>query len=303
MTKHPNFFIAGAPKCGTTAMFAYLSEHPQIYMVPEWCKEPHFFASDMGRFRYTDNLDKYLKLFDGVTDQHRAIGEASVMYLYSDDALENIKAYNPDARILIMLRNPLSAAPSQHAQLVATMDEDQEEFSDAWDKEASRRQGENIPYSTRCVKHLFYRDVYSYAPQLEKLWSIFDREQTHVLLFDDFVSDTRGAYEHVLQWLGVDDDGRTEFLPVNEATAPKHRGLAKFMTNPPAPIAKAARGLKRVLKVEDLGIRRATERLNQQPMKRAELSADMIATMKTAYEADIRACERLLERDLEHWLA
>ncbi|MFQ5570582.1 MAG: sulfotransferase, partial [Rhodothermales bacterium] len=102
----PDFFIVGAPKCGTTAMFRYLQEHPEIYL-PK--KEFHHFGSDLRPPNYQGrNRDRavYLSLFAGVTTEKR-IGEASVWYLYSKKAAREIKAFAPEADVIIMLRNPV----------------------------------------------------------------------------------------------------------------------------------------------------------------------------------------------------
>src|ERR1700744_4238921 len=133
--KAPNFFIVGAPKAGTTSLYNYLGQHPQIYMSP--IKEPNYFAGEMrldnfveeARRRIADEMhdlqeylrgdmrqnrfggwvsawEDYLKLFRNVTDEI-AIGEATPCYLWSETAARNIAARIPDAKIIINLRNPV----------------------------------------------------------------------------------------------------------------------------------------------------------------------------------------------------
>src|SRR5262245_35065298 len=84
--KKPTFFIIGAPKCGTTSLAAWLADHPDIFMSPT--KEPHYFNTD--HKRYLNSLAGYEQLFEDATDRHSAVGEASVWYLYSANAVENI---------------------------------------------------------------------------------------------------------------------------------------------------------------------------------------------------------------------
>src|SRR5215472_18741131 len=105
MIKRPDFFIVGAPRCGTTAMGQFLSAHPDIFMAR---KEMHFFGRDLrfGRRFYRRNLDAYLSEFTGAESRKRA-GEASVWYLSSRTAAAEIKEFNPDSRIIIMLREPV----------------------------------------------------------------------------------------------------------------------------------------------------------------------------------------------------
>jgi hypothetical protein len=102
--RKPDFFIVGAPKSGTTAMYFYLKQHPEIFM-PER-KELHFFGSDFFAPHFVRDLKEYLKFFEGA-DNKKRIGEASVWYLYSKRAAFEIKEFNPDADIIIMLRNPV----------------------------------------------------------------------------------------------------------------------------------------------------------------------------------------------------
>ena len=146
--KVPNFFIVGTGKAGTTSLHRYLRQHPQIYMSP--VKEPSFFASEirgerLGKaFRQhverrsrdlpeqlkdgrpvkplgwlASDWDDYLRLFQQV-DGETAIGEASAIYLWSQTAAANIHAQIPDARIVMMLRDPAERAFSQYLHQLAT---------------------------------------------------------------------------------------------------------------------------------------------------------------------------------------
>ena len=104
-TRWPDTFVIGAPRCGTSAMHAYLGQHPQVYMSSR--KEPLFFAPDL-RGLPGDRIGDthaYLALFEDATDQRR-VGEASPYYLYSAHASDAIRRQCPDPRIIVMLRNP-----------------------------------------------------------------------------------------------------------------------------------------------------------------------------------------------------
>ncbi len=119
----PNFLIIGAAKAGTTALYSYLKQHPQIYMSPE--KEPHFFAFEgeqpnfggtagkqewLNRTVITD-IETYRKQFQKVS-REIAIGEASALYLYIPKAVERINHYIPDVKLITILRNPIERAYS-----------------------------------------------------------------------------------------------------------------------------------------------------------------------------------------------
>ena len=129
MPRLPNFLIAGAPKSGTTSLYHYLDQHPGIYMSA--IKEPHYFAAEIREENCDPGLrcriarernrcsgivaewDEYLRLFENATDE-TALGEASVCYLWSPTAPARIAERIPDARILVILRNPVDRAFSQY---------------------------------------------------------------------------------------------------------------------------------------------------------------------------------------------
>ena len=100
--KNPNLFIVGAPKCGTTFLYHYLKKHPDIYF-PDF-KEPHFFGGDLNRRNgaYNLSLNEYKNLFK--TDK-KVVGEASTLYLFSKKSAEEIYNFNPQCKIIIMLRD------------------------------------------------------------------------------------------------------------------------------------------------------------------------------------------------------
>src|SRR5436190_21521408 len=111
--KTPNFFIVGAPKCGTTAMYEFLKQHPQIFMTR---KEVDFFGSDLYMKERIRDESAYLQLFAAATDEFR-VGEGSVWYLYSKRAAAEIKRFVSDARIIIQLRDPTDMIYSLHSEL------------------------------------------------------------------------------------------------------------------------------------------------------------------------------------------
>ena len=109
--RKPNFFILGAPKCGTTSLAAWLGEHPNIFVSSE--KEPNFFNTEDKR-GITNTLEQYEDLFREAGTEHVAVGEATVWYLSSPEAIDRILKYNSDARFIVMVRNPLEMAPALH---------------------------------------------------------------------------------------------------------------------------------------------------------------------------------------------
>src|SRR5690625_5018834 len=141
-----NLFILGAPKCGTTSLYTYLNSHPEIFMSP--IKEPHYFNTDSGERGITDKIE-YEKLFCQSIEQQKYRGEASTWYLYSNIAVTSILKYNPNARFIVMIRNPCEMAPSLHKQLQLNRRETITDFREAWHLQDQRRTGLNIPKECR----------------------------------------------------------------------------------------------------------------------------------------------------------
>jgi len=142
----PNFFIIGAPKCGTTAMSRYLADHPDIHMSKR--KELHFFNDDLHdpivRRPWSSEV-QYLKEFDAPSGT-RIVGEASVFYAYSDVAVSRIREFDTQAKIAFMVRNPVDLVHSFHSQLLFSGQETLRDLRDAWEKRDSREGSALLKY-------------------------------------------------------------------------------------------------------------------------------------------------------------
>ena len=190
----PNLFIVGAPKCGTTALAAYLGQHPQVCFSRP--KEPHYFNEDFAN-RHTRRLGDYRACFAAATPRHRIVGEASVLYLYSRVAVPNILGFCPDAKFIVMVRNPLEMAPSWYSEAAysSAFGETASTFEQAWLLQGERRAGRSIPAICSEPKVLLYRELCSVGGQLRRLLSLVRRESVQIVVFDDFVGETRAVYE------------------------------------------------------------------------------------------------------------
>ena len=137
--KIPNFFIVGAPKCGTTAMNDYLDQHPDVFMAH---KELHYFGNDL-QVKNRISEQEYLQHFKDAVNE-KIIGEASVWYLFSATAAKEIKSFSPDAKVLIMLRNPVDVIYSLHSQHLYDGNEDVLDFESALALDDERKAGRGI---------------------------------------------------------------------------------------------------------------------------------------------------------------
>jgi hypothetical protein len=299
--KKPNFFIIGAPKCGTTALSEYLREHPDIHF--SYPKEPNFFCTDFSdKHRGFQTIEHYLNQCYYNSKGKTAVGEGSVYYLYSDKAVPNIIEFNPDAKFIVMLRDPVSMAYSLHSTHIRSrINENVVDFKKAWDLQESRKRGENLPPDNREPKLIQYRDVCSTGKQLERLFSRVDRDNVKVILFDDFVADTKKVYEETLDFLGVDSDNRTDFTPKNENRYFKNTKLANLVSK----TAKKYPGVmlvKRRLGIpEGVSVLKFINKLNRVKAKRQPLDEAFREQLYNEFREDVERLEKLLDRDLSHW--
>ncbi len=294
----PDFFIVGAPKCGTTSVYEYLRVHPDIYM-PRKKKEPHFFGSDIDHLPI-DVRDEaaYLALFaDGAGKQR--VGEASVWYLMSHQVAGEIKTFVPDARIMIMLRNPVDTLYSLYQQAVYVGAEPIPDFAAALDAEPDRQAGRRIPRTVRRRQSLFYTEIVRFAGQVQRYFDVFGRDAVHVIIFDDLKADAAATYRHTLEFLGVDPSFTPDFRAYNASKMVRSRTLHYSYSY----LAKVGmhvlprRGWDVFNKLVILPLRAA----NTYRARRLPMDPDLRRRLQTRFRPDVEQLSTLLDRDLTHW--
>lgn len=315
----PNFLVIGAAKAGTTSLYAYLKQHPDIYMSP--VKEPAFFLFEgvnPKNFRGPGDIDwigqasrtwpDYQRLFAGVTHE-RAVGEATPLYLHSDRAAERIHHYLPDVKIIAILRDPSERAFShflQHVRgglflekLKQGNDVLMETFLQVLDKEEER-----ICNQWSISWH--YKNHGFYARHLQRYFQYFPCDRLQVLLFDDFRQDVNALLRQIFQFLEVDETFQPQTncqLNVSKLDrVPKNEALHQLLIgqNPMKLV------LKKLLPYE---FRRTLNfRLRQQNMQvlpeleKPHLTPDVRQHLIAIYREDILRLQDLLDRDLSAWL-
>jgi hypothetical protein len=299
MAAGPTFFIAGAPRCGTTALAEYLRGHPRAFLtVP---KEPNYFAEDLPELRFAESPAQYARLFRDVTPDHMAIGDASVWYLFSEVALARIRREVPAARIIVSLRDPVDFLRSLHARFVYSGREDRTDFAEAWTLQETRRAGDALPAGVRTPHLLQYREHARFGHQVARLFAHFPREQVRILLLEEWRDAPRATYTGLLDFLGLPDDGRSEFPKVNAQGRHRVPAFGAAIMRPPPLARRAWRAAKRV---GGPGIVRHAERLiawNSTATPVAPVPTELRHTILADLAGDIAALERLLERDLSAW--
>lgn len=300
----PNFLIIGAARSGTTSLYHYLNQHPQIYMSP--VKEPSFFAFEGTKLAFREpwrrrafrntitNIEAYRALFQGVSDEV-AIGEASPLYLVHPSAPERIRHYIPDVKLIAILRDPVERAYS--ACLMERL-YGGEPLADLG-QEIRRREawiGENWQ-----VKG--YVDVGFYYTHLKRYFDIFDPSQIKVYIYEeDFRANPVSVLQEAFQFLGVHET----FIPdlsikYNISGISRNRvwhafliklKLMKFVLRPFIPATLRQHIATRyVINLQRRGL-----------VKPPPLEPDVRAELIQIYQEDILKLQDLIQRDLSGWL-
>ena len=291
----PDFFIVGAPRCGTTAMYEYLRRHPQVFM-PEH-KEPMYFGLDLTQLHVRLTEADYVRLFRGALPGQR-VGEASTWYLYSRTAAREIHEFAPSGQIIIMLRNPVDVMYSLHRELVFYRGEVIEDFDAALGAEEDRKRGQRLGPSRR-PEALYYRDTVRFTDQVERYFTEFGRPRVKVVIFDDFVRDPGGTYADVLRFLAVDDTFRPEFERVNESKRPISPALQALVVRPPRPLDRLIPFLRRSPLAHQ--VRSAFLSANSRTSERPPMPSDLRDRLTREFSPEVARLSDLIDRDLSRW--
>ncbi|SFI17334.1 sulfotransferase [Nitrosomonas sp. Nm34] len=307
LSRFPDFFVIGAPRCGTTSFCRYLARNSQICFSQP--KETYFFSQldhDLSENELRrDYLDRYFAHF---TADCRAVGEGTVTYLYQPDAIKRIQQFNPNARFIVLVRDPLTMLPSYHQRLRYLLQEDEPDFEKAWALQPARARGENIPKRCLDTRLLAYSEIAKFGAQIQQLYAITGRERTHVIVFDDLAADPLGVYQRALEFLHVDYDGQTRFERKYQSRMYRYRWLQQLLYLPVMRRGKVIDTLQRRLSHynQDGSKRRSRiSRLvtwNTIQASPVPLSPRMTAIVRETLQADIQLLSSLINRDLSTWL-
>ena len=299
--KLPNFLIVGAAKAGTTSLYHYLKEHPEIYLCNER-KELRFFSSMKGNFQGPgdDNvnssiiktLDDYIEHFKHAQMEH-TIGDVSPDYLYYySNSIKNIKKVIIDPKIIIILRNPIDRTYSHWSHFVRDYRE-KLSFMEALNAEKERMR-------KRWEWAWFYKDVGLYYKQVKAYLENFD--QVKIYLFDDLKKDTLGLVQDIYRFLGVEDS----FVPTsiskkfNVSGVPKNRFLQRFLLHDNT-FRKILRSAVRVLVPNGEKRQKIVLKLRRGNLKKEPMPLEAREYLRDFFKEDILMLQDLIRRDLSHW--
>lgn len=298
----PNLFIVGQPKSGTTALHQFLGQHPEIYMSS--IKEPHFFCADFhlesdrayGKQRFYDfrSESAYLQLFSKAKNVKIA-GESSTNYLYSQVAAEKIYNFNPDAKIIIVLREPAQFLYSLHSHYVKFTEENEPDFLTALALETKRQQEEALSPRVTSPSYLYYSQRVQYYQQLKRYRDRFKPEQIKVIIFEEFKSANERIFSEILEFLGVESNFTPEYAAINVNKEVKFKAINNLINNP---VAKSIS--KNLLSQEfnDFVRDNIVEKLLWHQAPKATMPEEIKLQLKQQYQPEVAKISDLLQLDL-----
>ena len=301
----PNFLVVGAAKSGTTSLYHYLKQHPDIYLNEE-VKESRFFTymdylgatlcagpGDADEARYPKTVEEYKKLFSAENQQ--AIGEISPDYLYYHEwVIPNIKKVLGDIKIIIILRNPVERAFSSYMHLIAAGRETLD-FSQALAQEEKR-----VKDRYWFIWH--YQQAGLYYKQVEDFLHNFTNVK--IVLFDDLIEKPATLYKDLCDFIGV----QSTYIPdlskkYNVSGKPKNEVINRFL--------KQNRRAKFFLKpiVDSLGMGSLARKsvkyfieVNDNNMEKSVMDESIRSNLNKYYAKDILNLQNVADCDLSTWI-
>ena len=300
MIHKPNFLIVGAAKSGSTSLYQYLSQHPEVFMPVN--KEPNYFVAEYQQKMSKDspnykrsinrmvfNKENYYELFQGANLNEKAIGEATVTYLYKYNyAIPRIKEELGNLKIIIILRNPILRAFSQYSYIYE-LGFEKLCFEDALIEEKERLNKNWASTFAYVDQGMFYEQVKAYKKEFKNV---------HVLLLEDLIKNENKEMSKVFNFLSVDSSFEiVNAEKFNTSGVPKYDILNSFIVHDNF----AKKVLKKLLPNGVLRKLNARARSWNQGDK-LQLSEHQKARLVEVYREDINKLSVLIDKDLSHWL-
>ena len=280
MTLTPNFFIVGTPKSGTTSLFHYLQEHPEVFL-PE-LKEPHFFSCPEVKNTYyktkiVDSKEEYLGLYQE-TESYKAVGDLSSSYLFNKETPKRIHQFNPYAKIIIVLRNPVERALSHYL-----MDVNLGYINVSLSKVINNKDTFKQHYQEYIELGFYEQQIRAYTKQ-------FPDSQIKVVLSDTLYANTAETLKDIYSFINVSTTFITDFETVhNSYTVPRFKALKSLVQSD---------GLKKMIPSGlKSGLKSLIYKTNAEKPK-LEVEKNLL---REIYKKSIVETETLINQDLSSW--
>lgn len=301
MDHSPDFLIIGAARAGTTALHAYLRQHPDIFM-PE-AKELNYFAyagrdlnvqgpgADFINNAITDGA-AYAAHF-APARPGQVTGEASPLYLYEPDAPGNIATMAPEAKLIVILRNPIEQAYSHFMYATRSLVEDEPDFTRALALEEERL--------AKGWQPLFgYSRFPRYGEQLARYYALFDRAQIHLTTYEEFQADAPRVMRALFAFIGVDSGFQPDMSwRPNAGGVPKSQWFQDFLIKPNPITGMIAKLIPRAAtnRIRDALVARNLKKNDSEVPQAAR------AILRARLADDIARLGEVTGRDFSYWLA
>ena len=290
----PNTILIGAQKCATTSVYNWVSQHPEV-CGPSTLKDYSFFIKDSF---FEKGIDLFKKDYEkeGYNNQ-KIILHGCVHYIYFKKAIDRIYEYDPNIKLLLVLRNPIDRAISAY-QYAKKMNLEKLEFKSALKKENTRLKGNLSDRS-----ELTYVSHSKYGEQLEYLLQKFDRSQLCVIFYDDVNNRPESVTQKIFNFLDVDLNFTPSFSVLNRTGKLKFKalqkvvysqnkykkGIVKYVLDPILPLSKRIK------------IKNRFKEWNTKNNKVKEDFSEYKMLLKPLFVDDINKTEKILNLDLSHW--
>ncbi len=268
-------------------------------------KEPGYFCSELiARPNLAVNGPReYLRLFSAATDQLQ-IGEASALYLYSQQAAQRIQQFCPTAKIIALIREPVAMMRSWHADNLRHGHDDVTSFERAIELEEPRRNGKSLPFGSGYPACLQYRAMATFSQQIERYLQQFRRNQVKVLLLEDLATAPQKTLGDVLQFLDLSPDCSLDQVVHNQRVGLSQGDLLKQKAKNWLRGFGAVRLARRVLPFNldrclDLALRPMMSRTPVQSSPDPGFLADLHQQMRP----EVERLSEVIHRDLSHWFS
>lgn len=283
MSKLPNFIIIGAGKCGTTSLFHYLFQHPEIYMCPK--KETFFFLNEVSRLKNkqwgaVSNLDEYKSLFKDAPE-NAVVGEISTTYYSDPNAAKLIHEVIPDTKIIAILRDPSNRAFSDYLM-------------------HHKYQIKEQPFESLIASKKYYINLGFYYSQLINYFEVFDKNSIKILFYEDLLHHPQEFLENLFIFLGVQPDIKVDMTQkYRDDGVPKNKILYNLFIKP----GKTRNITQRILKTLPNELRTFVyKKISHASMYKPTLSSTDRAKLIEIYRPEILKLQDLVGRDLSKWL-
>lgn len=297
----PNTFLIGAQKSATTSVYRWIAQHPDV-LGPNFVKDFPFFFDDS---IFTKGLDYLSSLYENEYNGEKVVLQGNVHYIFYEKALKNISEFNPDAKFILIIRNPIERAMSAH-KFAIKMQWESLDFKEAVEAETSRMASNEL----KTLSELTYLNHGLYHKQIENFLKYFKKEQLKVIVYDDLEKDTAKVVDDLFGFLGVQTDFVPEFKVANVTGELRSKAVQSFFYKDS--IAKTIFFDNKV--VDTIFPERFRKKVwsiisvlnTKKPQKKvdylAELDSRTKERLKAYFKDDIAGLQAFLNRDLSIWM-